>query len=295
MNSFLFIFLCVFSLNLWGQAAVPGEKVVSAKLPEFCLAQATSFPEVKVTEPLRLACNQVQVLDGCSSVQGSPIIHFDRTSQRENAKRILVIGLIHGDELPAGTMVQLWMERLQAIDPVSSWRILPVSNPDGYKMNSRMNSRGIDLNRNFQTSDWQELAQKYWKEKGHSNPRRFPGESAGSEPEVQCIQKHIESYQPDFVVAIHTPYAVLDFDGPKLSFPKFIQLPWQSLGNFPGSLGRYMWVDRKVPVLTIELKSQLPTKKDYLLELQDISSQVARLSTGAALRVVNTDQKIEKK
>jgi hypothetical protein len=76
---------------------------------------------------------------------------------------------------------------------------------------------------------------------------------------------------------VHIPLGVLDFDGPKVkSPPRFTPLPWQSLGNFPGSLGRYMWADRKVPVLTIELKGNEDIKKlEAFDRLQDISGTVA--------------------
>ena len=61
-----------------------------------------------------------------------------------------------------------------------------------------------------------------------------------------------------------------------MNFPQFKPLPWISLGNYPGSLGRYMWVNNKVPVLTIELKGSNGAKKlEDFDKLQDISGTVA--------------------
>ena len=67
---------------------------------------------------------------------------------------------------------------------------------------------------------------------------------------------------------------VLDFDGPQVDFPK-AHLPWQRLGHFPGSLGRYMWKDQKVPVLTVELKGNAEKSLHRIDQLQDISGTVA--------------------
>ncbi|MDB9786942.1 hypothetical protein OAB57_02450, partial [Bacteriovoracaceae bacterium] len=90
----------------------------------------------------------------------------------------------------------------------------------------------------------------------------------------------IGDFDPHFIISIHTPLGILDFDGPKLKFPpKHKKLPWLRLGNFPGSLGRYMWRDAKVPVLTIELKGKHSLKDlDAIDQLQDISGLVAIMS-----------------
>ncbi len=128
----------------------------------------------------------------------------------------------------------------------------------------------MDLNRNFPTEDWNDKALDFWKKDSKSNPRRFPGNVSASEPETKCALEHLKDFKPDFVVSIHTPLKVLDYDGPKVKPPKFDYLPWKSLGHYPGSLGRYMWFERKVPVLTMELKDDLPTSNAPWLQLQDV-------------------------
>lgn len=321
--------------------AVQGEEPGSAKgevdqvpsespeaLASQCLTDLQSFPGKmgKSTEQLQAVCSQVAMLNGCRSVEGRPIYHFEKvpqsqlaalqssspelsdlpsssshpqdfhdpsalskrapvsivstanTRQQQHSERVLVFSLIHGDERPSGTVAREWMLRLSEIDPRNHWRIIPLLNPDGYLRNTRTNARGIDLNRNFPSADWDELALLYWKTKAKSHPRRFPGDTPGSEPEVHCVSEHIGDFQPNLIVAVHTPLGVLDFDGPKSTrFPKYEGgLPWKSLGTFPGSLGRWMWVDKKVPVMTVELKGNSLAALQKIDELQDVSGTLAK-------------------
>ena len=209
--------------------------------------------------------------ENCISSEGSPIIHQDFVARADGLKkRILVIGLIHGDEPESGVLSHLWVDRLNMIkSPSNHWRIIPLANPDGLKLKTRMNSRKVDLNRNFPTKDWDKLAIKFWKNSGKEDPRRFPGTSAGSEIEVKCIIEHVNGFKPDIIISIHTPYGLFDFDGPKFR-PISNVLPWKRLGTFPGSLGRWAWDERKIPVLTIELDPEtfLKSKSSFIM-LQD--------------------------
>ncbi|MEI7974209.1 MAG: M14 family zinc carboxypeptidase, partial [Bdellovibrio sp.] len=239
-------------------------------LSDQCFQSLSPFPGKFDREILKKACAQVAHKESCQSVQGVPIYHFDRNGIHASQQRILVFSLIHGDETPAGSVGRLWVERLQQIEPRNTWRVIPMLNPDGVQAKTRTNANKIDLNRNFPTQDWEEKAQAYWKKTTQSNPRRFPGSKAASEPETQCALAHIEEFKPDMVVSIHTPLKVLDFDGPKVKPPKYNYLPWKTLGHYPGSLGRFMWHERKVPVLTMELKEDLPSSEQPLVQLQDI-------------------------
>jgi hypothetical protein len=227
-------------------------------------------------ELLQSVCTQSQRLDNCVSGQGRDIYHFDFKGKDSSGQKILVFSVVHGDEPESGRIAIRWMERLGKLDSRNAWRIVPVLNPDGLVAKQRMNSGGVDLNRNFPSKDWQDRALKDWAGVMKSDPRRYPGPSAGSEVETRCAIDHIEAFRPDFIISIHTPYGVLDFDGPSVAFPKFDHLPWVKMGTYPGSLGRYMWRDQNVPVLTIELKSdELLERMSQVDLLQDISGTVA--------------------
>ncbi len=226
---------------------------------------------------LKAACEAAQTMSGCDSEMGEPIIHFEKIGTDKNhGKKILSISLIHGDERPSGAVNRAWLTRLGQIDPRNTWRVLPIVNPDGMSANTRYNSHKVDLNRNFPSKDWQRSAIAYWKTSTRSDARRYPGEAAASESETRCVMKHIVDFKPDFIISIHTPLGVLDFDGPSVANPGFKPLPWVGLGNFPGSLGRFMWMDQKVPVLTIELKGNDGIKRlEDFDKLQDIAGTVA--------------------
>ena len=198
-------------------------------------------------------CEHATQLPSCESTDGRAIFHADSGSSDARGKKILVFGMIHGDEPLAGEMALEWSERLNKIGHRNQWRIVPLLNPDGLRLKTRMNANGVDLNRNFPTKDWTEEATAYWKKDSKGDPRRFPGKSSASEAETKCAIAQIKDFKPDFIVSVHTPYNVLDFDGPHISFPHYKDLPWRALGNFPGSLGRFMWRDYQVPVLTVEL------------------------------------------
>lgn len=239
-------------------------------LRQSCLNSLKNYKSYFKDEVLDQVCEKALRTSECNSVKGEPIFHLDYPGVATKPKKILVLSLIHGDETHAGGLGRFWAERLNKVDARNTWRIIPVANPDGVKAKTRTNAEGVDLNRNFPTLDWTTDAQSFWKNEAHSTPRKFPGVAAGKEPEVRCLMQHLEDFKPDFVISIHTPLKVLDFDGPKLKPPSFSYLPWKSLGNFPGSLGRYLWVERKIPVLTTELREDLPVTATAFEQLQDL-------------------------
>jgi hypothetical protein len=246
-------------------------------LADFCQQRLEALPGKFNQNHIDQICQKVKVLPSCYSINKQPIFHIDSNSNfPEIAKRVLVLALVHGDELEGGSVARRWIERLQEIKSRNTWRIVPIVNPDGMDSKHRCNANGVDINRNFPSDDWETLALKYWKEKKNHDPRRFPGNSPASEPETRCTVAHIDDFSPDFIVSIHTPYGVLDFDGPSVAVPKFKNLPWVSLGTFPGSLGRFMWKDKNVPVLTVELKdASLLEDLDDVDFLQDLTGTVA--------------------
>lgn len=172
--------------------------------------------------------------------------------------RVLVLGGIHGDEMASVNLVFDWLQRSRQsnAEPIH-WRMVPLANPDGLlrKPSTRTNARGVDLNRNFPTTDWVSDAQSYWVSSTRKDPRRYPGPTAMSEPETRWLQGQIETFKPNLIVSIHAPYGLLDFDGPPPPPNKLGSLYLEQVGIYPGSLGNYGGVVQQVPVVTVELKN----------------------------------------
>ncbi len=74
-----------------------------------------------------------------------------------------------------------------------------------------------------------------------------------SEPETRWLVEQINEFKPSVIVSVHAPYDLVDYDGPKRGPHKLGRLYLNLLGTYPGSLGNYAGVQRKIPVVTIEL------------------------------------------
>ncbi len=207
-------------------------------------------------------CLSLQLSEGSGrSVKGIPLWSTDIEPPAESPVplRVLVLGGIHADEQASVILVMDWIARARQGGGAQSvhWRMAPLANPDGFFLPSRtrVNSRGVDLNRNFATHQWSEEARKYWIKATRRDPRRFPGPTALSEPESQWVHQQIESFQPQLIVSVHAPYGVLDFDGPPPPPTRLGSLMLDQVGIYPGSLGNYGGLVLGVPVVTIELRN----------------------------------------
>ena len=205
----------------------------------------------------------------------------------EPAARVLVIGGIHGDELTSSAIVFRWLEWIEQNEAHSyQWQIVPVLNPDGLlaKPATRVNANGVDLNRNFPTPNWANEAPKYWAVKTSSDPRRFPGKAAISEPESRWLHSEINRFKPDVIISVHAPF------GPPHKLGALILTP---VGIYPGSLGNYGGVQQGVPVVTIELPHALESPNDAELKniwrdmLAWIDGNIARKKSGNMKRVIS--------
>ncbi len=162
---------------------------------------------------------------------------------------------IHGDE-PEG--VGLLKRLIAYVGPrnylTRGLRIIfvPVVNPDGLAKGSRLNARGVDLNRNFPARNWKMLAN------GRSGKRPL------SEPETKAIARLVELYPPSLVVSLHAARRSVNWDGPCRDLAQEMAIwngykPEASVGYpTPGSLGSWLGKDKGIPVITLELRRGNP-------------------------------------
>lgn len=280
------------ALALPASAASPVLPVSPLSLHESCTRIGARL--ASVTLPL---CERSGLVPtGAVSHNGFPIlmrsVPATRAAGGEKPVRILLLGGIHGDELTSVSVVFQWLELLQA--PAAQkfhWHVAPVVNPDGLlaPKPTRVNARGVDLNRNFPTPGWDQDAKRYWAQMTRSDPRRFPGEAPLSEPESRWLYEEMERFRPDVIISVHAPFGVLDFDGPRTPPRQFGRLYLSRVGVYPGSLGNYGGMHKNVPVITIELPNArtMPPKEEVQRIWRDMLAWIDRTLAQEATTTAN--------
>lgn len=160
---------------------------------------------------------------------------------------ILVVGVVHGDEPQGEDLINRYLAGNE-----SDMLFIPSLNPDGKQLGRRTNSNGVDINRNFPTKNW-ELTEK---------DNYFGGESPASEIETKFLINVIEEYKPRLILTLHTPYKIVNYDGPakevseKIS--EIIGYPVEESIGYPtpGSFGTYAGVERNIPTITLEMDEE---------------------------------------
>lgn len=121
------------------------------------------------------------------SVQGRDLTGFALPITGSPQGLVLVCG-IHGDEVNAWPVLQLLLANYEShslAQPANlSLYFVPTLNPDGTAANRRLNANQVDLNRNWDTSDWRtgiEISPLDFRPVG-GGPRPF------SEPESQAMR-----------------------------------------------------------------------------------------------------------
>jgi murein peptide amidase A len=106
---------------------------------------------------------------------------------------VLVLGCVHGDEC-AGSEIKPLTPASGCPDPASDVYFVPNLNPDGLALGTRLNGRGVDLNRNF-PSDWRPIGRRG--DPQHSGPRPF------SEPETRIAARIVRTLEPEVTIWLH--------------------------------------------------------------------------------------------
>jgi protein MpaA len=123
------------------------------------------------------------------SSQGRPI-QLREYGLGDTSRRVLVFGCIHGTECAADDLPGFGRESRM---PGSVFYV-PNLNPDGLAHGTRLNGRGVDLNRNFPAS-WEPIGVRW--DLQYSGPRPF------SEPETRIAARLIRSIRPNVTIWFH--------------------------------------------------------------------------------------------
>jgi murein peptide amidase A len=148
--------------------------------------------------PLAIAA----VLIAGHSAQGRPIVAHQR-GDPGGAERVLVVGCIHGTEC-AGMRVVRVLRRMPLPPGIDLW-LVPDLDPDGLAHGTRLNGRGVDLNRNFPAG---------WRPGGRPGDLQYPGPRPFSEPESRAARRLIDQVRPDVTIWYHQRMDVVWAWGP---------------------------------------------------------------------------------
>lgn len=187
-----------------------------------------------------------------NSPKGNEILLLKRQPEKYKST-VLVIGVFHGDEPSGEYLINRYLQDRN--ETQNRLLFIPCLNPDGKNAQTRGNSNGVDLNRNFPTQNW---------EKTEKGSEYYGGESPASEQETQFLIYAIDKYKPDLIVTLHEPYKIVNYDGPaKEIAEKFSEITGykveENIGYpTPGSFGTYCGIERNIPTITLEL----PEKED---------------------------------
>ena len=171
----------------------------------------------------------------------------------EHHNSVLVIGCIHGDEPQGKFLIEEYLNSHKN----TKLMFIPCLNPDGVKINSRLNANGVDINRNFPTKNWE-----------HSQKGNFYGGTKPcSEIETVFLVNVVENCKPSIILTLHAPYKIVNYDGNAediaQKFSKIIGYPVQKSIGYPtpGSFGTWAGVEKGIPTVTLELDEEIDVKE----------------------------------
>jgi protein MpaA len=198
-----------------------------------------------------------------TSLEGTPLTVFVPES---GSAEIVILACIHGDETETSVVVSEALRCLPRGELHAA--VILAANPDGVLRGTRGNGRGVDLNRNFPTSNWSPDPVHY---KSRANDARdialSPGSEPASEPETKALLSLLERLKPRAVVSLHSALACIDDAGAsqlgrqladRSALPFLTEIGYPT----PGSMGTWAG-EQGLNLVTLELEdASLYTLKD---------------------------------
>jgi hypothetical protein len=210
-----------------------------------------------VVETAKKEIDQSQKIVFGTSVEGKPINGYVFGTGSDTT---LMFGAIHGNEMGTADLLDMLSDYLKS-NPESISKdkrvvIIPILNPDGYYDRvDKVNADDVNLNLNFQTSDWA----MYGKEGQYAGPEPW------SEPESRVIKAVVEKYLPNRMISYHSNGSLVN--------PEFLEssqeLAWwyavesgyyyfaDPSWDYSGTATKWFEETYKKPAITIELNDHL--------------------------------------
>jgi protein MpaA len=171
--------------------------------------------------------------------------------------RLLVVAGIHGEESETTFLLSRVLRLFER--PFETVAFVLCANPDGMTLGTRANANGVELNRNFPTSNWS--GETVYARSILEAPRDTAystGTAPGSEPETTSLIRLIGDLSPEVLLSMHAPMACVD--APECtslvgSLCEAFNLPWRTDIGYPtpGSLGTWCKEQKSPGCITLEL------------------------------------------
>jgi murein peptide amidase A len=160
---------------------------------------------------------------------------------------------VHGDEVEGTYLLQQlfsWLKDEETSEVKVPLVVIPILNVDGYRVGTRGNAHGVDLNRNYPAESWT---------KECKNSQYYPGDKPLSELENQYLLSLFNKYPPALIITFHAWKPMINYNGDCRKVAAFLSdyntypvVEKLKKHPTPGSLGEYAPSELGAPVLTFE-------------------------------------------
>lgn len=184
---------------------------------------------------------------------------FSKKTSNAAAKTILIIGVFHGEEPQGEYIIKRYLKETDFLGISNNLHFIPCLNPWGMERGLRVNKNGVDLNRNYPTTNWKLTVKD----------ENYSGNSPASEVETNFIIELLPQLKPDVILTLHAPLKCVNYDGPAKELArKIAEFCNYSVINdlgypTPGSFGTYCGVERNIPTITLEYDDEESNESIY--------------------------------